>query len=255
MKILSVAEFEKLVIGSGWIREQNHEVVETIDTEAWHTGKDGEPEKEIIGKSHGWASLTSKFDGIEITYTETFNYDEFEPDTLVHGTEGQDNVWTVTGVTVISEYGGELNADELAEHLDSDFNTIDYSVLDIEQTDDIDIDEDSDTMETFTIYVDNQPNIRFTGELVASASSSEDRASGSRWSGDTGRWTELELYKTKGGKYVCQQIGRTRWQGERTRYSGKVCETLDEVFDFFGHRWLAKDLYDDAGLDATIDIE
>lgn len=39
-------------------------------------------------------------------------------------------------------------------------------------------DKDSD-METFVLDIDNEPNIRFSGELIASASSSDNSASGS----------------------------------------------------------------------------
>ncbi|WP_223824151.1 hypothetical protein [Candidatus Enterovibrio escicola] len=82
----------------------------------------------------------------------------------------------------------------MADYLDSDFSSINYSVLEIEQI--IDVDEDSD-METFTLDIDNAPNVRFTGELVANAASSDNQAIGSSYNGQTGRWTELSLYKTK----------------------------------------------------------
>ncbi|WP_339375385.1 hypothetical protein [Candidatus Enterovibrio escicola] len=85
--------------------------------------------------------------------------------------EGQDDVWSVESVTVVDEEGDELNAHELADYLDSDFSSINYSVLEIEQI--IDVDEDSD-METFTLDIDNAPNVRFTGELVANAASSDN---------------------------------------------------------------------------------
>lgn len=106
----------------------------------------------------------------------------------------------------------------------------------------------TDTAELFEVYRDNKPALEFYGECIASVSSSDDKAMGSMWSGETGRWTELALYKTTSGKYVCEQIGRTRWQGERDRFSAEVCDTLDQVRAFFGHRWLAKELYEDAGI-------
>lgn len=109
-------------------------------------------------------------------------------------------------------------------------------------------------METFTLEIDNEPNIRFTGELIGYASSSPDKAMGSSYSGQAGRWTELALYKTKDGQFICHQVGRTSWQGERDRFSGKVCGTLEEVKEFFGYRWLAKELYKNAGIDASITV-
>lgn len=137
----------------------------------------------------------------------------------------------------------------------ADWEQLVQNLLPTAEIDDIeDIDEDSD-MDTFTIEIDNGPGLRFAGELVASAASADNRAMGSSYSGQTGRWTELALYKTKAGKYICHQVGRTCWQGERDRSSGKVCETLDEVKEFFGHRWLAKELYAEASIDDSVDVE
>ncbi|PCS21262.1 hypothetical protein BTN49_3150 [Candidatus Enterovibrio escicola] len=39
------------------------------------------------------------------------------------------------------------------------------------------------------------------------------------------------------GKFICHQVGRTRRQDERDRFSGKVCETLEEVKEFFFVIW------------------
>ncbi len=253
---ISISEFENLIARNDWQREQDCDVVERLDrsVESW----DEESQLlELVEIPHvwGWASKTSIMDGIKITYTEGFDYDECEPDSLSVGTEGQDDVWELEGVVVVDEDGDEIDAHELADYLDCEFSSIDYSVLEIEQTDtdiDIDIDEDKE-MEIFTLDIDNQPSLRFCGELLASAASSASRAVGS-YSGQTGRWTELELYITESGKYICHKIGRTIWAGERDRHSGKVCETLEEVKDFFGHRWLAKDLYADAGIDDAIEV-
>lgn len=256
MKTISIAEFETLVARNDWQCSQDHEVVERITCydEEW----DDENESlDLIDIHHvwGWASQTSTLDGVKITYTEGFDYDECDPDSLSSSTEGQDTVWVIEGVTVVDEDGDPLDAHELADHLCADFRSIDYSVLEIEQVIDIDIDIDEDSdMETITVEIDNAPDIRFTGELVARASSSDNNAAGRRYSGQTGRWTELALYKTQGGKYICHQVGRTHWQGERDRRSGEVCETLAEVKSFFGHRWLAKELYAEAGIDDTVEV-
>jgi hypothetical protein len=100
-------------------------------------------------------------------------------------------------------------------------------------------------METYTLDIDNEPNLRFNGELLASIASDNE----------AGRWTELELYRTQAGKFVCHQVGRTQWDGEVDRYTGKVCDTLQEVKDFFGHRWLAKQLYESASIEDVIDVD
>lgn len=101
-------------------------------------------------------------------------------------------------------------------------------------------------MDKITVKNDNAPDLRFTGELMATASSR---------SNDTTRWTELELYKTQTGKFVCSEIGYTQWQGERDHYKAKACNSVEEVTQFFGHGWLAKRLYERANLDTAIDLD
>ena len=259
MRTISIDEFQNLVARNDWKREQDLDV-ERCDRQVvdyWDDDVDWDDENEtppLINIPHalGWAFKTSSLDGIKITYIEGFSYDLFDPDSLSTGAECQDT-WSVEGVTVVDEDGDEMNADELADYLSSDFSNIDYSVLEIEQVNDIDVDE-GDKMETFTIEIDGEPNIRFTGELVAKACTSNDQAAGIYYSGHPDRWTKLYLYKTKGGKFVCHQIDRTIYH-DRGRLSGKVCETMEEVKEFFGHRWLAKELYDDAGIDDSIELE
>ena len=46
-------------------------------------------------------------------------------------------------------------------------------------------------MEEFTIERDNGAALAFTGELIAKVSSSDNNASGSSYSGQTGRWQVL----------------------------------------------------------------
>lgn len=255
MKTISIAEFETLVEYSDWQREQDYEIVERLvrQDEEWDEERES---LDVIDIPHvwGWASIISTLDSIKITYTEGFNHDEYDPDSLSVGTEGQDDVWSVEGVVVVDEDDNELSAHELCDYLNSDFSSIDYTVVMIEHITDIDVDEDS-SMKTFILEVDNAPNIRFTGELVASASSSDDRAVGRSYSGQTGRWTELALYRTKGEKLICHQIEHTRWSGERDRFSGKVCTTPVEVKEFFGHHWLAKELYTESNIDDAVEVE
>ncbi len=118
------------------------------------------------------------------------------------------------------------------------------------EIEDIDTDEDTD-METITLKRDNDRDLRFKGELVASVASSPNNAAGSNWSRQTGRWSELRLYKTASGKFVAGQVGRTQWQGEHDRYSAEVCDTEADIIAFFGTGWLAKDLYAEAGIECV----
>lgn len=96
-----------------------------------------------------------------------------------------------------------------------------------------------------TIKRDGDRDIKIKGEIVGEAASREE----------TGRWAELTLYRTAGGRYVCQQIGRTIWEGEHDRHSAAVCYTTEEVVGFFGVGWLAKQIYDSAGIDAAEEVE
>lgn len=65
----------------------------------------------------------------------------------------------------------------------------------------------------------------------------------------------MALYRTEGGKFICERINRTQWQGEKDSHHAKVCLNHGEVIDFFGHSWLAKDLYCEAGISAAERIE
>lgn len=110
-------------------------------------------------------------------------------------------------------------------------------------------------MESFEIVKDNGPALAFDGELLAKVSSNPNVAYGSSYSGEVGRWQVLALYKTQGGKFICERINRTQWQGERDKHNAKVCASNKEVIEFFGHSWLAKDLYYEAGINAAERID
>lgn len=142
---------------------------------------------------------------------------------------------------------GRREIDELVRDNIPSFTDMPEHLIPNEVTTGIDIDKESD-METITVTRDNDSDIRFTGEEIASASSHSPYDC-------SGRWTVLKLYRTKGGKYVCSEVGRTQWQGESDRYSGTVCETPAEVIKYFGHGRLAKEIYDEAGFEDVVEVE
>lgn len=257
MKTITIPEFEILVASDNWDHDQ---AIEVNDRFVNNNCEEALNNIAIPTLCCGTAVKTSTLDEITITYVESFDYHEYQADTFSAGTEGLDNVWTIEGIIIVDEEGLEVDDWELVEYLGDEFSAIDYSSLELELCEVIDIDIDIDTdgdrdMETFIIEIDNAPNIRFSGEEIASVESSGNSAISTYFSGQEGRWTELVLYKTKGGKFICHQIGHTNWAGERTRYSGKVCETIEEVKEFFGHRWLAKDLYYEAKIEHITDVE
>ena len=106
-------------------------------------------------------------------------------------------------------------------------------------------------METLTIRRDNEPDLSFTGELLASASSSADTAHPD-YSGTTGRWQELSLYRTKGGKFICSRIERTQWQGEHDVHRAAVADDPAGVIQFFGYSRLAMEVYQEAQIDCYL---
>jgi hypothetical protein len=170
-----------------------------------------------------------------------------------------------TNFSIVDDDGDEIDGwefdDILKEKLDG--AEWEYEVKRLlptadDEIEDLDTDEDKDMTEEMKEYVierDNGPSIKFTGTHVAGAGSSANNAAGSSYSGETGRWCELDLYKTKGGKFVCAQVGYTQWQGERNRYSAAVCESEAEVIKFFGQGWLAKRLYENAEIENVVEIE
>ncbi|MDH5188493.1 MAG: hypothetical protein OEW37_05995 [Rhodospirillaceae bacterium] len=252
MKTITLDQLTPL-LKQAWTHEQTIDFSDSGTKTIEHYDRKSETsELEHIAWTQGFAWVTSKLDGITITYTESFGYDDYDEDSFNASTDGMDEVWKIEGLTVLDD-GDEMSESEIADYLDESFSTIDYSGLDFDETIDIDVDEDSE-METYTVEIDNQPNVKFTGKKIGGASTSNNQAS-SYYSGTVGRWTVLRLYQTAKGKYICEQINYTQHQGEHNRFSGAVCETLDEVFKFFGYRWLAKELYDDAGIECTVTVE
>ena len=82
-------------------------------------------------------------------------------------------------------------------------------------------------MQKHTIIRDGNPPITFTGEELSSATSEDHNST---------RWTEITIYRTKGGKIVAHVERFTRWEGE----SG---HDTAEAFDDFGQaiEWLKGD--------------
>jgi hypothetical protein len=91
-------------------------------------------------------------------------------------------------------------------------------------------------------------DIAFTGELLSEVDSRDFRVS----PGQADRWTELRLYQTKGGKYICESCGRSAVRGETDRFNISVAETQGDVFKMFRSSYLSKALFEDAGLNGNV---
>ena len=112
-------------------------------------------------------------------------------------------------------------------------------------------------METIAATLDTDPlsskNIFFEGKLIASVTSkavAELIAKGLDGNPNTG-WLELVLYRASTGEYICQRIHRDQRSNVKTQYEGEVCEDSGEVTRFFGDGWLARELFEEAGI--TVD--
>jgi len=109
-------------------------------------------------------------------------------------------------------------------------------------------------METFTLKNDQCRDVRFTGERIAHTCTSPDQSS-NYYSGSVGRYSTWNLYRTKAGKYVGEKIGYTQWQDERDSHDVAILEDHAAVRDFFGMNNLAKDVYEEAGIECLEEIE
>lgn len=99
----------------------------------------------------------------------------------------------------------------------------------------------------FVSYRDNDADIVFNGSLLASIDNKEQAEI-------TGRWIELSLYRTDGGKLVCERARRTLNVGERDKYESAICSSVVEVTAFLGFGRMSKNLFTKAGLDVTVFI-
>ena len=82
-------------------------------------------------------------------------------------------------------------------------------------------------MDKHIIKRDGLPPISFTGELLAAADNRVNR-DGNR----ANRWTEIEIYRTKGGKYVASIERKTCWQGEEDNTTADSFVAAAEVIEF-----------------------
>lgn len=69
------------------------------------------------------------------------------------------------------------------------------------------------------------------------------------------RWSELYLYTTPHGRFLCQEVGKSLHAAETTRYRLVRAETPEEIIKAIGYGWLAKALYDAAGIDHAEHID
>lgn len=111
-------------------------------------------------------------------------------------------------------------------------------------------------MQNHTLKPTTGRALKFRGELIGQAHTDMDRArGGSRWSGETGRETRLELYRTGRGMLISVQTNVTIWEGEKNRVRVSVWPSPEALIEGLGTSSLALDLYADADIDTAVTIE
>ena len=104
-------------------------------------------------------------------------------------------------------------------------------------------------MQDHVVPRDGEPDLKFKGRLLASAAPEFD---------NQGRWHELRVFQTQGGKFVLLKVGRSILAGERDTFKARVHDPdspgvlahpmpevkyREAVTQFFGFTDLAKQLY------------
>lgn len=85
-------------------------------------------------------------------------------------------------------------------------------------------------MTQITIKRTGLPPLRFTGEKIGSGDTRIEH--GNR----ANRWTEVNIYITKGCKWIAEVRSITCWQGEHDHFKASSFDTPKELID-----WLSED--------------
>lgn len=101
-------------------------------------------------------------------------------------------------------------------------------------------------MKYFSLRRDNGRDIAFNGEALSVVDS---RDYGQLGRGKNAkRWTEMALYRTEGKSFVVAISGRSDMPGEVDRVKAHVFESEQDMFEGVGFSYLAKAMFDEAGI-------
>ena len=67
------------------------------------------------------------------------------------------------------------------------------------------------------------PPLRFIGEAIGNGSTRGHSST---------RWTNVSIYRTKGGKWVANVVNRTQWEGEHDYAKAQPFESPKELIKF-----------------------
>ncbi len=81
---------------------------------------------------------------------------------------------------------------------------------------------------------DGRPAVVFEGLLVASVDTQRP---------NSGRWTEIDIFRTRRGRYVIAQIGVSTIPGDQCFCSIEVSKSLQAISEHLGYSKLAAKIY------------
>ncbi len=87
----------------------------------------------------------------------------------------------------------------------------------------------------------------FDGEMIGEALSCMDQPSRQHTATDD-QWSELRLYRSADGHYICEQVQSSHWRAVQQRHKVAICDSKAQIMAFFGKDWLANELYVDADI-------
>lgn len=106
----------------------------------------------------------------------------------------------------------------------------------------------------YVVDRDGERDLVFAGDILAQVSSHSNVGP------QQNRWTEIDIYRTRKGKYIVAIRGRTCWQGEINRHEAHVCDDEAAVIRALSQDGtyisdLAKKAMDEAEIEYNENIE
>jgi hypothetical protein len=243
MKIQYLELFKNVAKNGCWKEEQEIEVL----GEFYESHRICGEEVEIV-KVYGQATKTVSFGEYIVQYVEGFEHEAGDRESFKTSIEGIDYPVELIGCEIIDDEGETVDESEIWDLL-YQYHGIDYSdyLEGVEQVQRV-----GEEGEEFYLEVTNQPNIIVKGKLQAYASSTDNQAMTSYYSGSTGEWQTFALYETTAGQFVCHKSKCSKWVGVRDYFEALVTEDPSDIMEFFGNDWLAQDLYAELELAETV---
>jgi hypothetical protein len=97
------------------------------------------------------------------------------------------------------------------------------------------------------IPLDETKSFDFQGEMISEAIGRADHIDPFEEDIED-LWSELRLYTTQDGRYVCEQVRCESWKGGHEKHQMTICDSATRIKEFFGTSGLAEELYVDADL-------